>query len=96
VWASSANDVFVVNTDFILHWNGSAWRLTGHSWFLHGVWGRSSSDVFAVGINGTIVHYNGRSWTEMNSGTDASLTAISGHGDKVFAVGDRVIMRYSP
>jgi hypothetical protein len=28
---------------------------------LNGVWGSSSSDVFAVGYNGTILHYDGSS-----------------------------------
>jgi hypothetical protein len=35
---------------------------------LHGVWGSSGSDVFAVGWDGTIVHYDGSSWSSMTSG----------------------------
>jgi hypothetical protein len=31
---------------------------------LLGVWGRRSDDVFAVGWNGTILHYDGAEWTE--------------------------------
>jgi hypothetical protein len=30
--------------------------------FLYGVWGSSSSDVFAVGFKGTILHYDGKAW----------------------------------
>lgn len=32
---------------------------------LRGVWGSSASDIFAVGLAGTIVHYNGSSWAPM-------------------------------
>ena len=34
---------------------------------LNGVWGSSGSDVFAVGYDGLILHYNGSSWTSMTS-----------------------------
>ncbi|MFC1926945.1 hypothetical protein ACFLWV_04270, partial [Chloroflexota bacterium] len=36
---------------------------------LWGVWGSSSTDVFAVGDNGTILQYDGSDWTPMTSGT---------------------------
>ncbi len=32
---------------------------------LSGVWGSSSSDVFAVGAGNTILHYDGREWSPM-------------------------------
>ena len=32
---------------------------------LHSVWGSSPSDVFAVGDNGTILHYDGTSWNRL-------------------------------
>jgi len=55
---------------------------------LHGVWGNSGDDVFAVGWWGTILHYDGSSWKEMISGTDALLYDIWGSsGNDVFAVG---------
>jgi hypothetical protein len=36
----------------------------GHT--LNDVWGSSGTDVFAVGTCGTILHYDGQSWTVMN------------------------------
>jgi hypothetical protein len=36
---------------------------------LYGVWGSSASDVFAVGWNGTILHYDGSTWT--STGTNS-------------------------
>lgn len=35
---------------------------------LHGVWGTSATDVFAVGDKGTIIHYDGTKWSLMDSG----------------------------
>ena len=49
---------------------------TGNS--LLQVWGGSGSDVFAVGHSGTILHYNGASWSIMDSGTSNWLSGIWG------------------
>lgn len=43
-----------------------------------GIWGSSGTDVFAVGWNGTIIHYDGSSWSSMNSGTIYDLHDIWG------------------
>jgi hypothetical protein len=52
------------------------------------VWGSSPSDVFAVGTDGTILHYDGSTWSAMVSGTANDLYSIwgSSHSD-IFAVG---------
>jgi hypothetical protein len=42
------------------------------------IWGTSPSDVFAVGDNGTILHYDGSVWSAMASGTTASLGRVWG------------------
>ncbi|MFC1499434.1 PKD domain-containing protein [Candidatus Zixiibacteriota bacterium] len=34
-----------------------------------GIWGASATDVFAVGRGGSILHFDGSSWSPMNSGT---------------------------
>ena len=52
------------------------------------IWGSSGSNVFAVGANGTILHYNGSAWSLMTSGTTQALSGIWGSsGNDVFAVG---------
>src|SRR5207253_10548542 len=45
---------------------------------LFGLWGNSASDVFAVGDAGTILHFNGTSWTDRKSTRlNSSHVAIS-------------------
>lgn len=56
--------------------------------WLQDVWGSSGNDVFAVGDNGTILHYDGTQWRQMNSGTSETLYDVWGvSGSDVFAVG---------
>jgi hypothetical protein len=64
---------------------------------LLGVWGSSGSDVFAVGGSGTILHYDGSSWSSMSSGTSNHLGGVWGSsGSDVFAVGEGgTVLHYS-
>ena len=62
----------------------------GESFF--DVWGSSSNDVFVVGDNGQILHYDGNSWSEMDSGSDGYLNAIWGSSNTdVYVVGSENI-----
>jgi len=64
---------------------------------LRGVWGSSNNDVFAVGNNGTILHYNGSMWSSINSGTTNYLAAVWGSSPSdVFTVGNNgTILHYN-
>jgi hypothetical protein len=65
VWCSDSDDIFTVGTEGVYgestlwHYNGDRWdRMdSGTDKCLNAVWGNSPTDVFAVGANGTIVHY---------------------------------------
>jgi hypothetical protein len=55
---------------------------------LFGVWGSSSVDVYAVGAEGTILHYDGISWSQMDSGTVNDLYDVWGTSSSdIFAAG---------
>jgi hypothetical protein len=60
---------------------------SGTSAYLQHVWGSSGNDVFAVGVTGTIVHYDGTNWSDMSVGGNALFNLWGTGGNDVFAVG---------
>ena len=56
---------------------------------LNDVWGNSENDVYAVGNRGTILHYDGATWSKMNSGTTSlDFKAIWGSAaDDIYVAG---------
>jgi pimeloyl-ACP methyl ester carboxylesterase len=97
VWGTSASDVFFVGcnywsgANFVLHYDGKNLKVfLSHKRTLYSIWGRSGSDVFVVGARGTILHYDGSTWTSMdsNSGDYCTLLSIWGSsGGNIFATG---------
>jgi hypothetical protein len=60
-------------------------KLSGFT--LWGIWGSSAGNVFAVGEQGTILHFNGTKWSQEPSGITQVLRAVGGSASHVFAVG---------
>jgi hypothetical protein len=53
------------------------------------VWGSGAADVWAVGSNGTVTHWNGSTWNAVSSGTSASFNGVWGSGAAdIWAVGN--------
>jgi uncharacterized protein YjdB len=61
-----------------------------------GLWGASSTDIFAVGLNGTIAHYDGISWSIEPTGVSVTLRGVWGAApnDVVAVGGNGTILRY--
>jgi hypothetical protein len=85
------NDIWFTRGGTVLNFNGSTYRnyceinplLTGS---LNKLWGTSSNDLYAVGNNGNIVHYNGNSWQKIESpigkgGTELNIQNVWGSID---------------
>ncbi len=53
---------------FNIQWNGNVNKL----------WGSSRNDLYAVGNNGNIAHYNGSSWARIESGTTTNINDVWG------------------
>jgi hypothetical protein len=90
IWAVGEYDVGVNSYSLIAHWNGVNWETLRDPNYpgLFAVWGRSSTDVYAVGDKGTVLHFDGTAWRSMASPTQLSLRRIWGNssGD-LYAVG---------
>ena len=54
---------------------------------LNGVWVAESNEVYAVGENGLILHFDGAEWRRMESGTVENLNCVHGDADEVYAAG---------
>ncbi len=54
---------------------------------LNGVWARGANDVFAVGVDGFVMHVGGGIHRPRRPVTTAALHAVGGFGDVVLAVG---------
>jgi predicted esterase/photosystem II stability/assembly factor-like uncharacterized protein len=75
---------------------GWARMASGTTNSLTGLWGVSPTDVFAVGPKGTILHFDGRTWSPMTVAGEPHLLSIWGSSSRdVFVVGDKgVIVHY--
>jgi len=94
VFAYSNNDIWYARGGSIVHFDGTEYvnhcsinsLLTGS---INKIWGSSSNDLYVVGNNGNIAHYNGSSWTKIESGVDTDLKDISGttNGKEIWTCG---------
>lgn len=64
VWGNSS-DVFAVGWSSILRHDAVGWSVSRTRNDIRGIWGSSSSDVFAVGGKGIILRYSGQ-WLPYN------------------------------
>lgn len=71
----SADDIFAVGNrspfipgiSFIIHYDGTQWtehQAPSGSYSLRAVWMNAANDVWACGMNGTLLHYNGVAWSK--------------------------------
>jgi hypothetical protein len=86
IWTIST--IFSFNRDDIwfsafVHYNGKDFVdlpipgvLTG--WGINRIWGTSDNNLYVVGNNGNIAHFDGQSWTKIESGTDLDINDIYG------------------
>jgi hypothetical protein len=91
--------VFVVGDNGTIYHYTTTWatQTSTTTQDLNGVWGSSSTNVFAVGDGGTVLKYNGATWSAMSSTTSENLNSIWGDSaSEVYAVGDSgTILRYN-
>jgi hypothetical protein len=93
IWSSADGDVQAVPGPYRLTADG--WTLapvTGSIPSVTAIWGSSANDVWAVGLEGNAAHFDGHSWSTVDTGLpkvdSSTLFAITGTGPAdVWAVG---------
>ena len=95
IYAFSEDEIWTTS-GIPTRWNGEEWVqyhlfdmgiLSQNDGILTKIWGSSSNDLYFVGSLGTITHYNGTSWSKIESGTEVDLRDVWGDGSKVFITG---------
>ena len=100
IWSADPMTTFAAGTDGVIivtRDGGVTWTrmTTGTTANFTGIWGSSATDVFAVGGQGTIVHWDGFTWRRQASPTDDALLDLTGFGpDRVYAVGVDAALAY--
>lgn len=110
VWVPSTNLAWGVGDEFdIKKFDGTSWQdvaspISGGNAMAYAVWGRTTSDVWAVGSRGTgnigIIHYDGAGWQLSGPSTTLNQTAFDVWGTSatnVWVVGTNgTILHYAP
>ena len=83
IWAFSVNDIIISNGGSIGRFNGNTVNLDCRvNSLLTGaivkMWGTSNDDLYVVGNNGSIAHYQNEVWSKVESGTNLPFQDIWG------------------
>lgn len=107
VSASAWNSVWAVGFDgnngsvtdgsgpLVASYDGAQWTMHTDlptSQYLYSVWVAAANDIWVVGKSGTIVHFDGVSWTLSDSGVSLNLYAVTKAGNDVWAGGQNGIL----
>jgi hypothetical protein len=88
LWEAAPDRVFVGGDARIEQWDGSAWSVgyvSPDSALITDFWGRSPTEVFAVGQQGTLARFDGSSWEALPVDPDLDFIEIDGSGSEVWA-----------
>ena len=81
VFAFGANDIWFCGNGLI-HWDGNQYNpVAVPNWgpyWMNEIWGTSDNDLYVVGDNGHIAHYQNGQWSRIESGTDLNINDIYG------------------
>lgn len=94
IWYFNENNIWVTSHCFPYHWDGNTWtQYHLNNMGMPGVcagsaiWAGSPDDMYFVGLNGSIVHYDGTNFEQLDSGTNIKLRSITGSGEHIWIAG---------
>jgi hypothetical protein len=82
ICAFNENDIWF-GIASIIRWDGKKYNFINTSSFfpalINKMWGSSNKDIYIVGNNGNIAHWDGKRWTKIESGTKFNINDIWGY-----------------
>ena len=96
IWGPAADDLWAVGGDPLNpETGGVVWHFDGETWTavdlgavrpagvpqLFKVWGRSATDVYAVGFRGIVLHFDGQAWREVDTPNTLRRQVFTVHGN---------------
>ncbi|HEY6170920.1 MAG TPA: hypothetical protein VIX80_01555 [Candidatus Kapabacteria bacterium] len=97
-----SSDMWIVHGGIVDHYIGNSKAVEYREFgYTTACWGTSSSDMFFVGLNGMIVHFDGTKFTKMTSPTTKNLRSVWGishndvwASDANLSTGETTILHY--
>ena len=64
--------------------------------YLLSIWGTSDKNIFTVGDNGIMLHYDGEAWSKVNPIKEEYFTKVKGLGEeKIYVAGENgTVLRF--
>lgn len=90
VFGLSPTSILFSDGGGLMVWNGAQARYLFQPLAVSKIWASSENDIYVVGGNGFIAHYNGTAWRRVESGTTTVINDIWGSIDK--ATGDTLVL----
>ncbi|HEY5937745.1 MAG TPA: hypothetical protein VIU61_24020, partial [Kofleriaceae bacterium] len=88
LYVASETNAFAIAGDLVLRYNGTEWRATLPPKPIRSLSGTSGSDVWGVGGDGAILHFDGMVWSAVTSPTTEHLVRVLAlAADDAWAVG---------
>jgi hypothetical protein len=104
MWAMGASDLFAVTAGEVKHFNGTDWATMYTAPYLpepnggppnyRDLWGSSASNLWVVGSQQTITHYNGETFATTSDLPGGLFTIWGTSPSDVLAAGSQVILRH--
>ncbi|KPA13717.1 hypothetical protein MHK_006076, partial [Candidatus Magnetomorum sp. HK-1] len=95
VWGSSPDNIYacgsIYGVSYIHRFDGTSWSQVYSNSSVNGlyaIWGTSENNVYVVGNDGYIIHYDGSDWSVIESGSGISLYGVWGiNENNIYVVG---------
>ena len=90
VWGDELGNVFYVDSTGVRYRIDGVWhhQLNPIGTTLHDIWGVSAADVYAVGMSGAVLHFDGETWIQQEGFPNENYRSVFGVDGTLYVGGD--------